>query len=883
MPHLTDVDLTSKDVGSLSSADAVAGFLSRLGYPTDARRSLTAASLGVTGDSLQAVREVELLAADPDEFFRVLLVRVKSITAKVRNDIARKLGQTGTDHLFILASDFAVLEFVLVDKRRRQQKGTTSVLGPQIVPRTVTVLRRTTTHVDRRILRRLTWTGADGLDQFEKLRSVFESATFTTDYFQNRALFADHYLQTRLREDPAWQENPSQPYADIKASLKDARTRWSGQSEQKLRDELFEPLWKQLGFKSKVNKAADKDHLEPDYILSDTGGTKRTIAFVYRWDRWLDGPDLNDQDTPDENPGAAVVSALGNGDADWVIVTNGKFWRLYNKEAHSRSTNFYEVDLEEALIASDETDPNEAFRYWWLFFRCDAFKPVEGDEERRWLDTIVQGSRDYAKRLGDRLKDRVFVEIFPHLAHGFLADRRNRLGVRTKPTEEELSDIFQATLTLLYRLLFLLYAEARDLLPIRESPYGAASLKKIKEEVAEHAGVAESAVTDRLSKAYDRKSNELYDRLVGLFRVIDEGDNRPNVPCYNGGLFITRPTREDDREHRLAQFLLDHKVPDLYLALAIDRLSRDQDEKPIPGATAGARLPHGLVPIDYKSLEVRHLGSIYEGLLEFKLKIATDDLATKTKKKKEKYIPLSQAKPKRGKQAVAVAVKKGEVYLSNDKAERKATGSYYTPDPIVEYIVEHTVGPVLSEKLEALRNDFRKAGKTYKRHLDNWERNPPIRPSGSDPRTYASQNTYAEHKDLVDRLFDFRVLDPAMGSGHFLVEAVDYITDTVLDFLNRFPNNPVNFALEQTRANILSSLGEQGVPHAVSESGQHHISELARRCSDLGRQMQRVDSEERTGLASELREAEEEINERVCHAFGLIAEEQKLIAETVAS
>src|SRR5205823_3723163 len=150
-----------------------------------------------------------------------------------------------------------------------------------------------------------------------------------------------------------------------------------------------------------------------------------------------------------------------------------------------------------------------------------------------------------------------------------------------------------------------------------------------------------------------------------------------------------------------ADLLRDHKVPDRYLALAIDRLARDQDERTL-----------ALVFIDYKSLEVRHLGSIYEGLLEFKLKVADEDLTIQADKKGETYIPLSQAKAKRGRQA-EVVVQKKEVYLSNDKAERKASGSYYTPDPIVEYIVAHTVGPVVEEKLEALRGEFRKVRKTF--------------------------------------------------------------------------------------------------------------------------------------------------------------------------
>src|SRR5205823_9420287 len=121
---------------------------------------------------------------------------------------------------------------------------------------------------------------------------------------------------------------------------------------------------------------------------------------------------------------------------------------------HARATNFYEVDLVEALTASGDTDPNEAFRYWSLFFRPGAFSrepQASAGGDGCWLDAILQGSREYAKRLGERLKDRIFLTIFPHLAQGFLTDRKQRLGENKGPTEEELADIFEATLTLLYR------------------------------------------------------------------------------------------------------------------------------------------------------------------------------------------------------------------------------------------------------------------------------------------------------------------------------------------------------------------------------------------------------------------------------------------------
>jgi TaqI-like C-terminal specificity domain len=821
VPHTTDLDVTAKEVVELASADALTAFLAKLGYDTADRALLSPEAVGLSGESAGAIKRIELLSEDPERFLRVVFAQPKSLTAKVRNDLVRVLGRSTLDHLLILASDFDTLEFVFLDKRKREQKGPAGGERIQVVPKTVSVNRRSPTRLDLRTLRRFTWTGRDALEQFDKLRSVFDAAAYTGEYFQNRGLFSDHFLRDRLREDAAWRDNPDELFAFVRDLLRDAQARWGGQDKEVLRNQLLEPLFKRLGFKPTVNRPSKTDQTEPDYLLKAGDGGRLTAAFVYAWDRWLDGPDLGDADTPEENPGACVVTALDQGIADWIMVTNGRLWRLYSRQAHARATNFYEVDLVEALTASGDTDPNEAFRYWSLFFRPDAFRssplapPGRGagrEGAACWLDGILQGSREYAKRLGERLKDRIFLTIFPHLAQGFLVDRKQRLDQNKEPTEEELADTFEATLTLLYRLLFLLYAESRDLLPIREAPYHAASLKKIKEEIAGKAGVAESGVPECLQKAYSPKETGLYDRLCRLFRAMDKGDSILNVPTYNGGLFNTSPLPspplrgrgaggEGDggrRDQRIARFLLEHKVPDRHLALAIDRLARDQDERTL-----------ALVFIDYKSLEVRHLGSIYEGLLEFKLKVAEEDLTTQADKKGETYIPLSRAKVKRGKQAVVV-VRKKEVYLSNDKAERKASGSYYTPDPIVEYIVAHTVGPVLEEKLEALRPDFRKVRKTFDRLKKNAEANPHLKAS-QDSRRYALEATYREHQDLVERLFYLRVLDPAMGSGHFLVETVDFVTDHLLKFLNQFPINPVNFALERTRASILESLGEQGV------------------------------------------------------------------------
>ncbi len=82
--------------------------------------------------------------------------------------------------------------------------------------------------------------------------------------------------------------------------------------------------------------------------------------------------------------------------------------------------------------------------------------------------------------------------------------------------------------------------------------------------------------------------------------------------------------------------------------------------------------------IDFKSLGVRQLGSIYEGLAEFKLRVVSDKMAVVKGKKTGEIILYREAKNQR----VRATIAKGAMYLENDKRERKATGSYYTADYI---------------------------------------------------------------------------------------------------------------------------------------------------------------------------------------------------------
>jgi len=807
-----DLDLREEHVQDLSSREAIAGFFASLGYDTTARVRQTAANLGIAAESLvNQIQHAELIA-DHDGMVQVYLFELTSVTVAATRALARGFRNRVGNFLFVLTSDYDRLDFVLLERFVPERATPAGAVGQRqagIRPRVLTVERLKPGRVEMRVLRRLTYTESDPLAQYEKLLSAFTVADWSERHFNNRALFSDYYLLERAPMEPDWEDDPRDAYLAFRDLFDGARARCANKPEGQLRKELLEPAFEALGFAPAAGKSSSAT-ADAGHVLRFPGDRSDALAvcLTYSWGRLLDSKDYTrDSEAPEENPGAKVLSLLQDGAANWAIVTNGKHWRLYSARTHSRATNYYEVDLEEVLAADD---PSEAFRYFWLLFRRQAFEPRtvvrEGEEqETTFLDQLLDGSEEYAKRLGERLKERVFEGIFPYLARGFVEYRKARHGLEADLSQPALDEVFQGTLTLLYRLLFLLYAEARDLLPVKEARgYYDVSLTRIKGEVAEKAGEQRDATERRLQTAYRTDSTELYDRLLGLFRIIDRGEPSLNVPVYNGGLFISEPDPDDDSpEARNARFLVENKVPDRHLAMALDLLARDEDEKTFKQAF-----------IDYKSLGVRQLGSIYEGLLEFHLRVAREKLAICRGKKTEEVVPYREAvsakhtifKEGRGANAKERTVSKGAIYLENTRRERKATGSYYTPDYIVKYIVEHTVGPVLDEKFEAVRPRLRAAQKAYREAVKRREAFRKLGKEGDDPEKVAN-----EYGHVVNELFDVKVLDPAMGSGHFLVEAVDFITDRMLDFLNAFPWNPVTAALAKTREAILREMDKHDI------------------------------------------------------------------------
>lgn len=786
--------LSAPDIQLISNRDQVVAFFSLLGYHTSDRTNQTPEAMGITATSLrQQIRRMERIANEEEGTLQIYLIDLESLSMANRQALARGFRNRPGNYLLVLTSDYERIDFVLIERLLPATGEGIAQKQVTVRPRVLSVMRRNPGPVALRVLRRFSYTEADADAQFDKLLSAYAVAEWSEPYFNNRALFSDYYLNERLPESSEWSEDPKPTYRGLRDLYAQVREKFSGKEESVIYRDLLLPAFSTLGFQRVQAEHSTNQTDEPDFHLYSSRGNLGPLALclAYPWGRYLDGKDeARDRNRSNENPGQRVVSLLAKGEAAWVIVTNGKLWRLYAAKVHSKATNYYEVDLEETLA---HPDPNEAFRYFWLLFRAKSF---EGSSP--FLNRLLEESEAFAKGLRERLKDRIFEEIFPHFAEGFVLSMSGVHALQALPEEERkarLTETFQGTLSFLYRLLFLFYAEALGLLPVRETrEYWEISLTRLKEEVKEAAGSIGDETPRKIKQAYREESFSLYDRLSHLFKVIDMGDEAVNVPIYNGGLFMTDPDPTDHSPDAMnARFLNSYKIPDRHLALGLDLMARDIDEK-----------RGDLVFIDYKSLGVRQLGSIYEGLLEFKLMIAEQKLAVVKEKEREVYLPFKDLEERAAERAEKQGrvIRKGSLYLANDKSERKATGSYYTPDHIVKYIVEKTLGPVLEEKCEALRPKFREAQKTLQKMRERY------RAAGGD----SPQNkAYLAHRDLVDELFHLRALDPAMGSGHFLVEAVDFITDKLLDFLNAFPWNPVQAEMNKTREAILEEMERQKI------------------------------------------------------------------------
>lgn len=391
------------------------------------------------------------------------------------------------------------------------------------------------------------------------------------------------------------------------------------------------------------------------------GEARRAVAvFLDRGE----APDLPSVRFAQLSPVSYALARADNENLDWVVVSAGSVLRLHPVSTdvgtgrRSRTETFAEVQL-------DLLSPAEA-AYLWLIFSAEALKK-NGE-----VESLLDKSSDFATELGARLRERVYVDVVPNLALAILDAR----GLK-RPSQRDLAETYQMTLIYLFRLIFVAYAEDKDLLPYRHNErYRARSLKQKARELAEM----------RQNKTVFGKGSALWNEIDSVFKAVDQGKTDWGVPAYNGGLFSS-----DSAVSPFGALLNGIELSDIVFGPILANLLVDSSTE-------------GWGPVDFRSLTVQEFGTIYEGLLENELAIAESDLTTKTKEKQ--YAP---AGPKD-----KVEVQKGRAYLHNTSGARKSTGSYFTKHFAVEHLLDHALEPALEEhtaRLDALPDG--EASKTF--------------------------------------------------------------------------------------------------------------------------------------------------------------------------
>ena len=365
-----------------------------------------------------------------------------------------------------------------------------------------------------------------------------------------------------------------------------------------------------------------------------------------------------------KSPHGLVQELLNRSPAHlWGIVTNGRVLRVLRDNVSLTRQAYLEFDLERIFSDNSYSD----FTVLWLCCHATRFA---GDPPSQCL--LEQWTAEAARagtRALDRLRDGVEKAI-TELGNGFLAHRGNS-DLRRRLREGELAadDYMRALLRTVYRLLFLLVTESRDLL--------------LDPGVSERrsARYRRFYSMERL-RALARKQRgsphcDLWEQHRVVARALGDAAGAPAIGIAPLGGDLWSP----DFVAALGDAVIDNR----HLLAAVRALCLVRDRK-----------AHVTRSVDYRNLGVEELGSIYESLLELHAEIG------------------SGPQP-----SFALAAAAG--------SERKTTGSYYTPASLIDRLLDSALDPVIDE-------------------------------------AEAADNPEAA-------LLGLRVLDPACGSGHFLIAA----------------------------------------------------------------------------------------------------------------
>ena len=355
----------------------------------------------------------------------------------------------------------------------------------------------------------------------------------------------------------------------------------------------------------------------------------------------------------------------------WGIVSNGLELRVLRDSVALTRQAYVEFDLEAMMDGEVYAD----FTVLWLLAHQSR---VEADNpEACWLERWSHEARTQGSRALEHLSEGVQAAV-EKLGSGFLAHADNRtLRSRLESGDVRPIDLYRQLLRVVYRLLFVLVAEERDLLLLPNATAGARDVYRRYYSVARIRELAE--------RRRGTRHTDLWEQIQVVARLLGSSDGCPSLGLPALGSFLFSPAA--------ISALNDCRLGNDDLLAAMRALSGRSDER------AGYRWR-----FDYRNLGAEELGSVYETLLDL---------------------------------TPEVNVPAARFTLTTGGAERRSTGSHYTPTPILKKVLDFSLEPLIREAMRA--------------------------------------------EDRRQALLDLRVLDGACGSGHFLIAVAHRIAEAVAE------------------------------------------------------------------------------------------------------
>lgn len=461
------------------------------------------------------------------------------------------------------------------------------------------------------------------------------------------------------------------------------------------------------------------------------------------------------------------------------LITNGERWTLVNAPLGSTSSDISWY----ARLWFQEPVTLKAFQSLLGVRRC--FGPT-GET----LENMLEKSLEYHEEITDTLGEQVrrAVEVLVQSLDKADADRNRELLRGISPSE-----LYEAGLTFMMRLVFVLCAEERGLLlsgdPIYDESYAVSTLRG---QLAEDA--------DRHGPEMLERRHDAWARLLAVFRAIHGGIEHESLrmPALGGSLFDPdrfpflegRPKGTNWRDSNAIPLPIDNRTV-LLLLNSLQLLEQ----------RGGALL------LSYLALDIEQIGHVYEGLLEHTVarvpsvtlglvgsknaknpNLSLSELESASSKGEDKLVDLVKKNTKRSESAIRKAlflpvedadfgklisicggdtvladrirpftnllrtdawedpiVYRENAFMVTLGADRRETGTHYTPKSLTETIVQTTLEPVVY-----------------------------IGPSEGKPREQWRLKSPEE-------LLDLKICDPAMGSGAFLVQACRWLAERLVE------------------------------------------------------------------------------------------------------